>query len=351
MSGGEVTSLERVKKALSGAQPDRIPVVLPLTMHGAREVGLPIREYFAKPENVAEGQLRLHRRYGSDALTNFHYAALELEAWGGEALFREDGPANAGAPLVRRLEEVAKLEPPKVADCPCLGRVLEATRMLRQRVGGDVPILGLVVSPFSLPALQLGFERYLQLLCERDDLLPRLLSVNEEYSVEWANAQVAAGVDAIGYYDPVCSATIIPPEMFRGTGQGAAERTLSRIRAPAVTLVGAGRCLPIIDGLARTGTRGLLVGPAEELREVKAATSGKLALLGDLNSVEMRRWDHARVEAEVKRAISAAGPGGGFILCDGSGEVPWQVPEEVLLAIVEAGKRWGRYPLDWIERA
>jgi len=91
------------------------------------------------------------------------------------------------------------------------------------------------------------------------------------------------------------------------------------------------------------------VSALEDLAELKAAAQGKLTLLGNLNGIEMRRWTAEQAEAEVKRAIAKAGRGGGFILSDNHGEIPWQVPDEVLLAIGDAVERWGRYPLDWIE--
>ena len=50
----------------------------------------------------------------------------------------------------------------------------------------------------------------------------------------------------------------------------------------------------------------------------------------------------------AKNAIKKVGPGGGFILSDNQGEIPWQVPDEVLMAISDAVRRWGRYPLDWV---
>jgi uroporphyrinogen decarboxylase len=70
--------------------------------------------------------------------------------------------------------------------------------------------------------------------------------------------------------------------------------------------------------------------------------------LGNLNGIAMRNWTAAQTELEVKRAIAQAGRGGGFLLGDNHGEIPWQVPEEVLLALGDAVERWGRYPLDWV---
>ena len=33
---------------------------------------------------------------------NVFYGALEMEAWGSETVFRDDGPPNAGPPIIRK---------------------------------------------------------------------------------------------------------------------------------------------------------------------------------------------------------------------------------------------------------
>ncbi len=91
------------------------------------------------------------------------------------------------------------------------------------------------------------------------------------------------------------------------------------------------------------------VSAMEDLAELKKATGARVSLLGNLNGVEMRRWTPQQAEWEVKRAIAKAGRGGGFVLADNHGEIPWQVPQAVLLAIRDAVVRWGRYPLSWID--
>ena len=58
-----MTSLQRVLTTLSHQEPDRVPFFLLATMHGARELGISIEEYFSSAENVVEGQLRLRARY------------------------------------------------------------------------------------------------------------------------------------------------------------------------------------------------------------------------------------------------------------------------------------------------
>ena len=98
-----MTSLERVLTTLVHREPDRVPCFLLLTMHGAGELGMGIREYYAHGENVAEAQLRMRRRFGHDCLYAFFHTPLEVEAWGGEVIYAADGPPNSGeAPIGNR---------------------------------------------------------------------------------------------------------------------------------------------------------------------------------------------------------------------------------------------------------
>jgi len=347
MTQAEMTSLQRVLTTLGHQEPDRVPCFLLVTMHGAKELGMSIKEYFARAENVVEGQLRLRAKYRDDCVTGFFYGPVEVEAWGGEVIYAEDGPPNSGRPFIEQPEDIADLEPPRVEETPCLQKVLQATELLKARIGDEAPIIGVVMSPFSLPVMQLGFDRYIELMYEQRSLFDRLMQLNEEFCVAWANAQLTAGATAICYFDPVSSPTVTPREMYLELGLPIAQRTLARINGPTATHFASGRALSVVDDVARSGTAAIGVSAQEDLAQLKAACRGKLTLLGNLDGLTMRHWTAEQAEAQVKEALAKAGPGGGFILSDNHGEIPWQVPDDVLLAISEAVRKWGRYPLSW----
>jgi uroporphyrinogen decarboxylase len=348
MNKPSMTSLQRVLTTLGHQEPDRVPFFLLVTMHGAKELGLPIQEYYSKAEYLVEGQLRMRQKFRHDCLYSFFYASLEAEAFGGETIFISDGPPNAGEPVIRKPEEILQLTPPRVQETACLQRVLEAERQLKARVGDEAPIIGVVMSPFSLPVMQMGFEAYFDLMVQRPELFERLMQVNEEFCVDWANAQLVAGATAICFFDPVSSTTIVTRQQYQQMGWQSARRTIARIQGPTATHFASGRCLPIVDDVAQTGTAMIGVSVNENLKELKSAAAGRLSLLGNLNGIEMRRWSAGEAESAVKNAIALAGSGGGFILSDNHGEIPFQVPEDTLLAISEAVHTWGNYPLDWI---
>ncbi|MCM8596969.1 uroporphyrinogen decarboxylase family protein [Accumulibacter sp.] len=346
-----MNSMQRCLAALAHQEPDRVPLFLLATLHGARELGMPIAEYFSAAEHVVEGQLRLFRKYRGDCLYAFFYAAIEAEAWGGSTHFRADGPPACGEPVIGSASLIDRLDPPAIDDAPGLLRVIETIRRLSDFAGDRVPVIGVAISPFSLPVMQMGFAAYLDLIHDDRARFEQLMRVNEEFTVSWANAQLAAGATAICYFDPLSAASVIPPALYRQTGRRVARRTLARITGPTATHLASGRALPIMGDLADTGTLAVGVSALEDLRVLKAAAGDRVALLGNLNGVEMRRWTPVRAEAEVRRAIAGAARGGGFILSDNHGEIPWQVADQVLMAIGDAVERWGRYPLDWIPSA
>ena len=59
----------------------------------------------------------------------------------------------------------------------------------------------------------------------------------------------------------------------------------------------------------------------------------------------MRRWTPEEAEATVRALIRSCAPGGGFLLADNHGEIPWHVKEETLFAVRDAVRQWGRYPI------
>jgi uroporphyrinogen decarboxylase len=341
-----MTSMQRVLTTLGHQEPDRVPLFLLVTMHGARELGLSIQDYFSKAEYVAEGQMRLRAKYGHDCLYGFFYAPVEIEAWGGEVIYFPDGPPNSGQPFIRNADMISSLKPPVIAKTPCLIKVLRAIELMKASTGDDCPIIGVVMSPFSVPVMQMGFGPYLDMMMERPDLFAKLMQINEDFCTEWANAQLAAGATAICYFDPVSSPTIISKDQFLSTGFEVARRVLSKIKGPPATHLASGRVLPIINNIIQTGAAVVGVSCGENLAEVKAVCRGKISVLGNLNGIAMRRWSAKEAEEQVQRAIIQAGPGGGFILSDNHGEIPWPVPDETLMAIGEAVRRFGPYPLD-----
>jgi len=340
-----MTSQERVLKVLGHQEPDRVPMFLFLTVHGAKELGLSIREYFSKAEHIIEGQLRLGQKYQNDCIYSFFYSPIEIEAFGGEVVWADDGPPSPGEPVIGNIELISQLRVPDIRTSKVLQKVFRATEGLSKEVGNKIPVIGAVMSPFSLPAMQMGLEQYLKLISLRPDLFRKLMEINQEFCVNFANRQLEAGATAIWYFDPVSSTSVIPRETYLKTGFLIAKQTISMIKGPTFTHFTSGHILDIVDVIAKTGTAAVGTGTGEDIGMMKVACKGKLTVIGNMNSNEMWSWDRTRTVHTVKDLIRKAGPGGGFILSDNLGEIPFRVSDETLMTISETVQTYGHYPV------
>lgn len=348
MSDLKMTSMERVLTTLGQKEPDRVPMFLLLTMHGAKELGMTIKEYFSKPDNVVKGQLILRDKFKNDCIYPFFYAAAEVEAWGGEVRYFEEGPPNSGEPFIKNFNQISRIEVPDVKNTACLKKVLSAIESLKSAVGSEVPIIGVVMSPYSLPVMQMGFEKYLEMLYYNPDLFNKLMKINEAFCISWANEQLAAGATAICYFDPLSSPTIIEKSKYRETGFQVSKRVISQINGPTATHLASGRAIPVFDELVETGTLIAGISSLDDAEEAKKVSNKRLSLLGNLNGLEMINWRSGQAEKEVKALLRKGGKNGGLIISDNHGEIPWQVTDDVLFEISEAVQKWGKYPLKWI---
>ena len=340
-----MNSMQRVMTSISHKEPDRVPVFHLLSHYGAKELGISIKEYFSNPDYVAEAQLRMRKKYSNDCLYTFFYAPIEIEAFGGEVVFVDDGPPNSGVPFIKNIEQIVNISPPKINDSKPLQRVLEATSTLKKSIGEEAPIIGVVMSPFSLPVMQIGFEKYLELIYFRKEAFNQLMKINEAFCVSWANAQLEAGATAICYFDPLASPAIIEREKYLETGHKVAQKTLRQIKGATATHLASGRGLPVVEDIVATGSAVLGFSGEDNVKEIKERAAGKICLLGNLNGIDMANWDKEKTRNEVKGLIQKAAKGGGFILSDNHGDLPWQVSEDVLLEMAETVKEYGTYPI------
>ena len=82
-----------------------------------------------------------------------------------------------------------------------------------------------------------------------------------------------------------------------------------------------------------------------ELAKVKALVGDKVCLVGNIDCAHL--LPHGSVEevyAAVRQAIADGGPGGGYIVTS-SNSIHSSCKPENLIAMVEACKQYGAYPL------
>ena len=338
-----MNSFERVVAAFTHKIPDKVPVFLFFTVHGARELGISLREYFSKAEYVADAQLKLVKKFGHDCVYPFFYAAKEAQAFGCSVVFYEDGPPNSGDPVIASYEDIDDLDVPR-PDSPVLEEPLKAIELVAEKVKGEIPIISAVIAPFSLPVMLMGFTKWIELLLFGDkNTRNKLLRKTKKFCVAWANAQFKAGADALGYFDPLATADIITRNEFLRYDFRLTKDTIKKLKGPVAYAGAGGSFNSIIDLLPETGAAGVVVSSKDDLTDVKKKVGDKLVVMGNLNNIEMARWTVEDARKAVRECLGKGAQDGGFILSDQHGEIPYYVGDDVLAAIVETVEKYGRY--------
>lgn len=345
-----MNALQRLQAALQGEPADRIPIFCNMLEQGARELGLPLAEYYSKGEYVAEGQLRLREKYGHDNVWSLFYVGKEAELLGcRKILFSNDGPPNVEHFVIKDYEDVHALEVPEdVATHPAFEETAKCLKILRAEAGGRYPICAYLTASMTLPALLMGMDRWLELLLTGPvDVRDELLEKCSEFFRKEIAAYRAAGADVLIYSNPFGSPYFLGQKSFQELSLPWMKRDLGPGgTANVVYYCGGARMNPFIDPVIRElGLGAFYLGPEDDIAEGKRLVGGRGLTCGVINDIKLLSWTPAEVRAVVRDMIAAGKPGGRFLF--GTILMPYQIPEENIHAMLDAAREFGSFEHDW----
>lgn len=340
------TGSERFAALMTGSMPDRVPQICNLCEHGARMLGMSIKEYYSSPEHVAEGQLRLRERFGYDTLLGFYHVAKEAEMLGCRRLiYADDGPPNVGHLVLDCNERIKTFTiPDNLGDNRHCWDVTRCIRLLKAEARGRYPVLAALTASFSLPPILIGMERWLNLLFNGPEHLCReLLEKCSLFCRRYLAALREAGADLIAYVNPVASATFLSDRQFVELALPWVKRDFADVRTNDIVYFnGGGRIGPQIARLAETVSfAAYYLSPQDDIRQAKADVAGKALIVGTVNDVRLLEWDAAAIDREVARIMAEGAPGGGFAF--GTLLTSCLVADEKIDLLLQSASRHGSY--------
>lgn len=156
------------------------------------------------PELACEVTVHAQETLGVDAAIIFSDILVPLDALGvGLDYVKGEGPVIA-RPL-RSEHELDAL--PELNVKESLGYVLKAINLTRKTLKPDIPLLGFAAAPFTLASYLIegggsrNYENTKSMMYRRPDLWHRLMSKIVSISIEYLNAQIEAGAQAVQVFD------------------------------------------------------------------------------------------------------------------------------------------------------
>jgi uroporphyrinogen decarboxylase len=335
---------ERMDAALRLQPCDRVPVFPIHHYSSTRASGIKIGEYATNPQVMAESLIRAAEYMGYDAVLSGSDVAVESEALGSVCVQPEDAPAFISKPVLE--EDPLKLDDLHVPDPQAAARmpvVVEATRILRKQIGGEIYIAATVMGPMNIAGQLRGVENLMMDTFDDPAYFEKLLDFTLEVSIVYAKSLIAAGADQIQAGEALCSPDLINPNLYRDVilprhRIWAKELSASGARSTLIHVCGDIR--PILEDLGQTGTTCIDVDYMVDMREARERSG--IAVRGNVNpSAVMLLGRESDVETAAMEILKTTYGMTGIILGTGC-DIPPAASNANVKMLTRVAEKYGK---------
>ncbi|HUG98826.1 MAG TPA: uroporphyrinogen decarboxylase [Gammaproteobacteria bacterium] len=330
---------DRFLRALAREPVDRTPVWM------MRQAGRYLPEYRAtrakagsfmrlckSPELACEVTLQPLERYPLDAAILFSDILTVPDAMG-LGLYFEEGEGPRFERTISRTADVSALAIPDPEQE--LRYVTDAVRLIRRELGGRVPLIGFAGSPWTVATYMVeggtskNFSRIKGMLYDQPVLLHELLERVTRTTIDYLNAQVAAGAQALMVFDTW--GCILTPQTYLSFSLHYMQRIVAGVtreadgrKVPVVLFTKGGG--PWLEAMADTGCDGLGLDWTTDLADARARVGDRVALQGNLDPAVLYASPEV-IRREVRQVLESFGRGPGHVFNLGHGIHPEVKPE------------------------
>ncbi len=358
---------ERVRIAMSGGTPDRVPVVPQICPpHAIRVAGLPFKETIVdrlrnpRKYDLLEPECALG--YGVDGVRVWIGASPRNIEWQGENAYEVDvetgerigmvdfmgGGEVLRLPSQRRQltdEDIEAIEVVPAED------LLESEALIpMKKVVAEYGDKLFIIGPpggFNLETLSVtqGIEPTLIDIIERPDFIKRHSEKMLAVTIQRAIAMAKAGAEA--FYIGQTFGQFMSPDQFKELFLPYFQQFVQTLRpyGPLIYLHMCGQVTHLLDLMVETGVD--CVEPMDEVggtsvAQTKQRIGDQVALMGGVNTVVLAHGTLEEVREDCIRCIGEAGADGGYILAAGD-MLPTETDPEKVKVMLECAKEVGRY--------
>lgn len=290
------------------------------------------------PELACEITLQPLRRFSLDAAIIFSDILTIPDAMGLGLYFVE----NEGPKFERPISSLADIKQLPIPDVnTSLRYVMDALVLTRKELRGSVPLIGFSGSPWTLATYMLeggsskNFSKAKRLLYEQPQAAHLLLGKLSDTIVEYLNAQIDSGAQAVQIFDTWGGA--LSADCFRRFSLPYLESIIARLhrqhdgqRVPVILFCKG--CNTQLEALADTGCDALGADWTITLEEARARVGDRVALQGNMDPAVLLAGP-ATVRREAEACLASFGHGHGHVFNLGHGITPDVDPQNLAVLL------------------
>jgi len=338
-----VNSYERVICALRIEQPDRVPIVewmIHPNVISALEPGITEQEFMAKHlDAISTWQIMQEKDCGDGVV---------IDEWG---VKRKYLGQRYGIPFEFPIKNEEDLKNYKSPD-PHKSYRLDLLKEVVEKYKGEKAIVFCLETVFTYAWALVGLEELLISFKTNPSFTKKLLDISFNYHLELAKEAIEAGADAVMCGDDLAYKTglMMSKEDFEKLLLPYYKRMIDEVHERGAYFIKHtdGKIWGILDLFLEVGIDA--INPLEpvagmNIGEVKRKYGDRVCLIGNIDCGDLlSRKSPQEVKKVVRQTIKEAAPGGGYIISS-SNAIHASVRPENYKAMIEATKRYGKYPI------
>jgi uroporphyrinogen decarboxylase len=320
-----MSARERVEAALAGQDVDVVPVSL--WRH--------FPEQDQTDEALTDVTLEWQKRFGFDFIKLMppgDYATID---WGAESSYQGavGGTRQTTTFPITTIDDWAKIKPVPV-DRGRNREVIEAARLVDERLGGEIPVLQTIFSPLTI-AMKLSDGKVLEHLRQRPEIVHEALAAITEVTRAMTAATLDHGAYGIFFATQCASTDLMTPDEYRAFGSAYDRQVLDEAGGSRFTLVHIHGSNIMFDELKTYNANALNWHDrrtAPTLAEGQA--SSVRSVVGGIHEIAIADMTPAEAAAQARDAIDALSAR--HLMIAPGCVMPITTPEANVRAVVEA---------------
>jgi MtaA/CmuA family methyltransferase len=333
-----MTGHDRILGTFSGSAVDSLPLMPITMMFAADQIGVPYGQYAADYRKMVDAQLRTAEKFDFDHVSCISDPAREAADCGATIHYFDNQPpaVDETKSLLADKSVLRGLEAP---DPLAGGRMydrVQAAALFRHQVGGQRLIEGWIEGPCAEAADLRGINRLMTDFYDDPAFVRDLFDFVLALGLEFARAQVDAGVDLIGVGD--AAASLVGPQIYEEFVRPYEQKMIDTLHAMGtkVRMHICGNIRRILPGVGSLGCEMADIDSMVPLDLAREQMGPEVALAGNIDPVKtLRNGTPESVTAAIAECHRQAGPR--YIVGAGC-EVPRDTPEANVRALLEYAK-------------
>jgi len=290
------------------------------------------------PELASEITVQPIRRFGMDAAILFSDILVVPQAMGIEVQMKSDIGPYLPHPI-RSVKDVTKIELPDTEEA--LGYVMQAIRLTKEKLQGEVPLIGFAGSPWTILCYCVqgqgskSFDKAKAFCFSQPEAAHGLLQKITDTTISYLRAKVKAGVDAVQVFDSWGG--MLSPQDYQEFSWIYIQQIVDALKAETEVIVFGKGCWFALGEMASSGASAIGVDWTCSARNARYLSGGNITLQGNFDPARLLSPPKV-IREKVGQMIREFGKDS-YIANLGHGILP-NVPLENAKAFIDAVKNY-----------